>query len=122
MTTRTPWEDYPDHEVLRLQVTGPHARVLWDVEAHPFIVRWSIPSNAHRLTACVTRIREFATLEEAIAAFRRPFTGFSVDLCGYNGGPPGRHMDRLAWRKCTKANKWHVSVPRELRGGLKEGE
>ena len=72
-TTRTPWEDYPDHERLRLQVTGPHERILWDVKAHPFIVRWSIPSNAHRLTSCVTRIREFATLEEAIAAFRRPF-------------------------------------------------
>ena len=115
MTTRTPWADYPDHEVLRLQVTGPHERVLWDTAAHPYVVRWTVP-YADRLTTCVTRIREFATLEEAIAAFKRPFRGLSVDLCGYNGGPPGRHMDRLAWRKCTKPNHWHESVPREARG------
>jgi len=100
-----PWTDYPEY--------GRS----WDVAARPFVVRWYV-SYPDRLTRWVSRIREFATMEEAVAAYKRPFRGLSVDLMKYNGGPPGRHMDMLARRKAGKKTKWSDQVPAVLRAPL----
>lgn len=107
-TSNQPWNDYPEHK--RKDIYSP----AWDAAAYPFVVRWSIP-YPDRLTRWVSRIREFSTLEEAIAAYLRPFKGLSVDLVQYNGKPPGQHLDVLARRKCTKPTKWSNAVPVALR-------
>jgi hypothetical protein len=90
-------------------------RYIWDWEGFPFVVRWSLPVN-DRLTRWRTECRQFATLEEAVTQYKRGFTGLSVDLVKHNGGKPGQHLTTLAYRKATKATKWHDSVPLELRG------
>jgi hypothetical protein len=97
-----PWTEYR-------AMTNP-----WDTDAYPYCVRWYV-SYPDRLTRWVTRICEFATLEEAVAAYKRPFQGLSIDLIAYNGKPPGQHLDLLARRKATKATKWSDKVPLELR-------
>ena len=104
MINSQPWDDYPARD--------RHAQ--WDVQAHPFIVRWYV-AYPDRLTRYVSRIREFATMHEAVAAYKRPFKGLSVDLMMFNGKPPGQHLDCLARRQCTKKTKWNEQVPRELR-------
>jgi hypothetical protein len=103
-----PWSDYPEHKR-----ANPYDSA-WDVNAYPFVVRWYV-SYPDRLTRWVTRIREFATLEEAVAAYKRPFRGLSIDLMKYNGKPSGQHLDMLARRKATKPTKWSDQVPVELR-------
>jgi hypothetical protein len=112
MTNPTPWTDYapapgkPDENWRTLNV--------WDAERFPYLVRWNV-ATGDRLTKWRTLLREFATLEEAVAAYKRPFRGLSVDLVAYNGGPPGKHLDPLARRKCTKRTTWSDKVPPELR-------
>ena len=98
-----PWNDYPK------------AGHPWDTAKFPYIVRWSV-SYPDRLTTWITHIREFASLEEAVAAYKRPFKGLSVDLMMFNGGRPGQHMDQLARRKAAKPTEWSEKVPQELRG------
>lgn len=107
MMTNQPWTDYP------LRYSG---RTLnqWDTTAFPFAVRWYV-SYPDRLTRYITNNREFSTLEEAVAAYKRPFRGLSVDLVMYNGKPPGQHLDMLARRKATKPTMWSDQVPVELR-------
>lgn len=103
---KMPWTDYPI--IPRDRYKG------WDAETYPFVVRWSV-SYPDRLTRWITHNREFTNMAEAVAAYKRPFAGLSVDLVMYNGKPAGQHLDTLARRKATKPTKWSEQVPVELR-------
>lgn len=100
--TKQPWLEYD-------KIVGE-----WDAENFPFVVRWDVP-YPDRLTRWVSHNRAFRTLAEAVAAYKRPFRGLSVDLVKFNGGKPGEHLTRLAWRKCNKPTRWHDTVPLEMR-------
>lgn len=92
----------------------------WDAANWPFIVRWSVSYNggdfATRNVHSMTHIREFKTMADAVAAYKKPFKGLSAEVLMYNGGKPGSHLTRLAFRKCGKPTKWEKEVPAELRG------
>lgn len=108
-----PWFDYDQTAGLKPDPQNSRYTV-WDCDGFPFVVRWSA-ATGDRLTRWTTQVRNFATLAEAVAAYKRPFRGIDVDLVKYNGGTPGRHLDTLARRKAGKPTKWHDSVPTEMR-------
>lgn len=87
---------------------------IWDTANFPFVVRWSVPIS-DRLTRYISHNRAFRTMNEAIAAYKMPFKGLSVDCIMFNGGKPGQHLDTLARRNAGKATKWNNTVPMEMR-------
>ena len=107
-----PWMDYSAKDGRKLDQYG--TVLVWDSENFPFAVRWSV-SVADPRVRWRDHIRNFATLEQAIAAYKRPFRGLSVDVVKWNGGPPGHHLDRICWRKARKPTVWTAAVPLELR-------
>lgn len=106
-----PWTETPAH----VGFIGQPGFQKWDTANFPYVVTWAV-SYPDRLTHWISHTREFRTLAEAVAAYRKPFKGLDVRLSVYNGGKPGEHMTRLAYRKCGKPTKWAAEVPKELRG------
>lgn len=113
MTHLQPWTDY-DAAVGRKPDPQNSRHTVWNCDEFPFVVRWSVPVS-DRMTRWVTHGRYFKTIEEAVAAYKRGFSGLSVDLVKYNGGQPGKHLDTLAYRKACRKTRWHESVPADLR-------
>lgn len=114
MTTLQPWNDYPASVGYKPDPSNSR-HLIWDTANFPFVVRWDTAAS-DRLTHWRTHTREFSTLEDAVAAYKRPFRGLSVDLVKYNGGPPGRHLSMLARRKPRGPTQWADDVPADLRG------
>lgn len=105
--TKQPWTTFPQRDGFREDNS-------WNAAEWPYVVTWSV-SYPDRLTHWISFTRKFQTIEEAIAAYKMPFKGLDVSASMYNGGKPGSHMTRLAFRKCGKPTKWEAGVPQELR-------
>jgi hypothetical protein len=87
MTNLQPWTDIP-------QAPRPPGRV-WDAERFPYVVRWTV-SYPDRLTRWIDHTRVFSCPIQAAIAYSLPARCLGKECLRYNGGEPGKHLDRIA--------------------------